>query len=243
MHAMVAARSCLPAMAFAATLLAAVAYAQGVSIAPGGGSANTTGIGSGLGDPRGTGPHYPNGTTQPTLPSPVPPPPGGWGVAPTAPSSPSLSTVRPPSYLQPTAPFGPPVSGPSGPLPPGPPLRLPDAPAADLSFLKGCWRSDIFQQARQRGVATYCFDANGAGRFLYKRLDTLTFSCEGAAQAAYVGSTLRLHGSGMSCSDGHADYPADLDCARDGNGAARCTVATTGGDGAGSWTVGLRRAR
>ena len=47
----------------------APALAQGV--APGGGIGNTTGIGSGLGGViGGTGPNYPNGTTQPSLPPP-----------------------------------------------------------------------------------------------------------------------------------------------------------------------------
>ena len=61
--------------AIALALASVPVSAQGV--APGGGIGNSTGIGSGLGGVIGTGPSYPNGTTQPSLPP--APPPGGYG--------------------------------------------------------------------------------------------------------------------------------------------------------------------
>src|SRR5471030_2717904 len=122
-------------IAFALSFSGGTALSQGVAqnVAPGGGIGNSTGIGSGLGTPLGTGPSYPNGTTQPTL---APPPPPGGAAVPTQ-RAPALSTVRPPSYPQPTAPFE--SSAPRAPA--TVPLSLPDAPPADLSLLKGCWRT------------------------------------------------------------------------------------------------------
>ncbi|SKA39993.1 hypothetical protein SAMN02745126_06298 [Enhydrobacter aerosaccus] len=230
------------ALALAATPMATtVTHAQGVGVAPGGSTANTTGIGSGLGDPRGTGPHYPNGTTQPVLPP--PPPPGGYN--PSLPPVPSFSTSsRPPSYPQPTAPFGPPVSGPSTSGASLPALALPAAPVSDLSFLKGCWRTDVFQYSNQPGVSTYCFDAQGRGRFLYKRLNQPDYACQATAQADYVGPQLRFHTSNMTCSDGRSAYPANLDCAGGGSGeAAQCTSTAETQAGAETWSVHLRRIR
>jgi hypothetical protein len=81
-------------------LTAATAAAQGV--APGGGIANSTGIGSGLGGPLGgTGPSYPNGTFAPATPSAIPPgglPPVGYIDRTPAPPSqlPSAATTRSP---------------------------------------------------------------------------------------------------------------------------------------------------
>lgn len=83
-------------------LLAQSARAQ--NVAPGGPIGNSLGFGSGLGGVvGGTGPTYPNGTGQPTLPK--SPPPGG-GIGPSS-SLPSIATPRPHSDLAPLDPFGP----------------------------------------------------------------------------------------------------------------------------------------
>ena len=193
-----------------------MALSQGV--APGGPIGNSTGIGAGLGIP-GTGPSYPNGTTQPSLAP--PPPPGGTPVP--MQRAPALSTVRPSSYPQPRAPFE------STPRPPATvPLSLPDTPPADLSLLKGCWRTDVFQQAQHPGTTTYCFDEKGAGRFLYTHQDQVDYFCRGPAQAAYEGSVLHLTGSNTSCSDGATQAPNALDCRASGE-AADCTGTAAGG--------------
>jgi hypothetical protein len=220
-------------LALALGVTGTAALAQGV--APGGSIGNSTGIGSGLGGLGGTGPHYPNGTSQPTLPT--PPPPGGYGYgAPLRP--PTISTVRPPSYPQPQEPFGPAVSSASP-----TPLRLPEAPTDDLSFLQGCWHTDVFGYSHQ-GVSTYCFDAKGVGRFLYRRLDQPSYSCQASTKASYVGQQLRLHNSGTTCSDGNNTFPANLDCSRSGDEAAKCSgiMANTSG-GSDAWTVRLHRTR
>ena len=80
------------------------------NVAPGGPIGNSLGFGSGLGGViGGTGPTYPNGTEQPTLPT--PPPPGG-SIGPSS-SLPSIGSPRPYSYAAPLDPFGP-TSVPSG---------------------------------------------------------------------------------------------------------------------------------
>jgi hypothetical protein len=196
------------AIVFALSGAAGLAFAQGV--APGGSIANSTGIGSGLGSPLGTGPSYPNGTQQPTLPA--PPPPGGYGgpgtVAPRA-----MSTSRP--YLQPLAPFEASTHRPST-----VPLSLPDTPAPNVAFLRGCWRTDVFLYAQHTGLTTWCFDDKGAGHFMYTRTDQPNYYCHADAEARYVQATLHLHSLNMNCSDGSS--PGDLDCHPNGE-TAECS--------------------
>ncbi|WIM09864.1 hypothetical protein [Enhydrobacter sp.] len=211
--------------------LADAASAQGV--APGGPIGNSTGIGSGLGAPiGGTAPSWPNGTTQPTLP---PPPPPGGGTAPFG-RPPAITTTRPPSYPKPLEPFGSPTSSAS------PLLELPAEPTADLSFLKGCWRTDVFRYAHQSGVATYCFDDRGVGRFLYRRLDQPAFYCRASARAGYADRLLRLQISATACSDG-SSYPDSLDCSRGGGGVTKCDGRAMTAAGSEAWTVHLHRVR
>ena len=217
--------------ALAVGLAGAPAFAQ--HVAPGGSIGNSLGIGSGLGGViGGTGPSYPNGTTQPTLP---PPPPPGGGLAPMGPP-PTISTARPPSYPKPLDPFGPTSS--SGSLL----LKLPEAPSDDLSFLKGCWRTDVFRLARESGVATYCFDNKGSGRFLYTRLDQPNFFCRGSTRAGYAGADLRLRNSDTKCSDGGA-YPDTIACRRGAGEWAQCSGKAITAAGAKTWTVRLHRTR
>jgi hypothetical protein len=222
------------AIALALALPEAEVLAQGV--APGGPIGNSTGIGSGLGGVvGGTGPSYPNGTTQPTLPT--PPPPGG-GTVPTGPPH-AISTVRPPSYPRPLDPFGPSTSRTSS--APSAPLSLPEPPTSDLSFLKGCWRTGVFRLAHEPGVGTYCFDDKGSGRFLYQRVSQPDYFCRASAQAGYVQKVLRLRVFATTCSDGR-EYPESLDCSAAG-AAARCDGTTTTSTGTENWTVQLHRVR
>jgi len=221
--------SYMPGATALATILAlalpfgGAAMAQGV--APGGGIANSTGIGSGLG-PMGPGPSYPNGTTVPALSQ--PPPPGGAPLSSPVPMqrAPVLSTVRPSTYPQPGEPF---ETAPHAPA--TVPLSLPDTPPADLALLKGCWRTDVFQEGGHPGTTTYCFDDKGVGRFLFTRQDQVTYFCRGPAQAAYAGGALRLHGTKTTCSDGTDQALDDLDCHADGE-AARCGAPTVSAESA-----------
>ncbi|MFI4998340.1 MAG: hypothetical protein ACHQK9_00545 [Reyranellales bacterium] len=221
------------ALALAMDLGGAVARAQGV--APGGGIGNSTGIGSGLGGVvGGTGPSYPNGTTQPTLGT--PPPPGGVG----APAGlPPVSSVPGPSaYPSPSYSFEH-----KTPRLPTETLRLPQQPAGDLSFLKGCWRTEVFRYARQAGTSTYCFDGRGVGKFLYVRLDQPNFSCSAPVQARYVGQQLRLQNLKTTCSDGSDVFADTLDCLPAAGDSARCSGAAALPEQTESWTVRLYRLR
>lgn len=204
------------ALALALDLGGAVALAQGV--APGGGIGNSTGIGSGLGGgPGGTGPQYPNGTTQPTLPP--PPPPGGAPVPLHRPSPAPVPLIARPSYApQPTEPFAPTPPR----LPATVPLRLLQAPPEDLAFLKGCWRTEVFQHAGHPGITTWCFDGKGSGRFLHTRLDEPGYFCRGPAHAAYAGLQLGFEALQTSCSDDSDSGPGDLGCRANGD-AAQCS--------------------
>jgi len=219
-------------IAGAMALAAAAALAQGV--APGGGIGNSTGIGSGLGGViGGTGPQYPNGTTPPVLQP--PPPPGGEGGA--APPPPAITTFRPSPTPQPRT-F-------SGRMPPPAtePLRLPSQPTEDLAFLKGCWRTDVFQYEQQAGLSTWCFDGKGIGRFLYTRLNQPNFFCHAQAQAGYEGPELQLRSLKASCSDG-SDLAAEyLACHPSDAQTAQCSGNPSAQNPAGSWIVRLYKVR
>lgn len=193
---------------------------------------NSTGIGSGTGV-IGTGPSYQNGTGQPTLAP--PPPPGGGAIqrAPVAISPPSSLSSRPSTYPQPTEPFT--SSGPR--LPSTVALTLPAEQEADINFMKGCWRSDVFQYEGKAGLTTWCFDARGTGKYMYVRRDQPSFVCHGAAEVHYAAGHLRLHTAGTTCAAGSAEEaPSDLACEQGGDG-AQCT----GGQQASSWSVRLYR--
>jgi hypothetical protein len=201
----------------------AAARAQGV--APGGPIGGSTGIGSGLGGVvGGTGPTYPNGTTAP--PSPTPVPPGGYppvghfdsvpgatgGITATAPTS----TAAPSHYPQPQEPFAASV--------PQPLLKLPPDASAPAAFMDGCWRTDLFQPsaASKQGVVTYCFDANGIGRLLFRRLEQSTYSCSGPAAVRYEGQQLHITTPDTRCSDGDRSFPTTLDCVKAADRTAQC---------------------
>lgn len=204
----------------------AMVLAQGV--APGGSIGNSTGIGSGLGgSPGGTGPQYPNGTTQPTLP---PPPPPGGAPVPLLRSAPVPLIARPSYAPQPSEPF---AATPQRP-PSTVPLRLLQVPPDDLAFLKGCWRTDVFQHGGHAGVTTWCFDGKGGGRFLHTRQDEPGYFCRGPAHAAYVAQQLRFEALQTSCSEGNDAGPGDVACRANGD-AAQCS-----GNG---WTGRLYRVR
>ena len=206
--------------------------AQGV--APGDPIYNSTGIGSGLGGViGGTGPQYPNGTTPPTL-TPAPPP--GGGVA---------SSAAPPS-ISPSQPLPTPQPRPwSGRMPPPAtePLRLPGQPTEDLAFLKGCWRTDVFQYEQQAGLSTWCFDGKGVGRFLYTRVNQPNFFCHARAQAGYEGQVLKLHSLAASCSDGSSLSLEYLACNPAGDQTARCDGNPSPQSPAGGWIVRLYKVR
>jgi hypothetical protein len=219
----------IAAAATALMLVSAGTHAQGV--APGGPIGGSTGIGSGLGGVIGTGPSWPNGTNQAPQPSIPSVPPGGYGHP--APSFASPPAMRPSPYPQPGEPF----ASTAYRLPAAIPLMLPESPASNLAFLRGCWRSDVFAHAQHPGSTTWCFDDKGIGRFLYTRVDRTDFFCHAEARADLGSGELHLRSVKTSCDDGTAAAPAGLTC-RDGIEGALCN-----GDAGDSWTVRLYRIR
>jgi hypothetical protein len=210
--------------ALLATLLllsaaSAPALAQGV--APGGPIGGSTGIGSGLGGVTGTGPSYPNGTTAPRSPTPIPPggyPPVGHfdSARPSTATPPAASTAAPSHYPQPQEPFAATI--------PQPLLKLPPDASSPVAFMDGCWRTDLFRPSgsSQQGVVTYCFDGNGVGRLLFRRLEQSSYSCSGPAAVRYEGQQLHITTPDTSCTDGGHDFPATLDCVKAADRTAQC---------------------
>ena len=226
----------MPRLAFLAALLplavigpAADANAQGV--APGGSIANTTGIGSGLATQGGTSPSYPNGTTQPILPAPPPPGGGPSAIAPPALSRPS--SAPPAAYSFESRPRKPAVV----------PLELPATPDSNLTFLRGCWRTDVFKHGEQVGLSTWCFDAKGEGKILYTRINQPDFFCHGPAAARYAATELHLQSQALACSDGSSIALGELDCRRNGGEGVRCSGGVPTATLSERWTVGLYRVR
>jgi hypothetical protein len=206
------------ALVFCLTGVEALVPCMAQGVAPGGGIGNSTGIGSGLGGAfGGTGPIYPNGTVAPSLPP--APPPGGYGGG----MSPPAAIGRPSHYPQPREPFDSPMQRPAAAW-----LSIPEQQTDDLSFLKGCWRSDVFQYAKHPGTSTWCFDEKGTGRFLFTRQDETDYYCSGPAQAGYAGQSLRLHDMKTECTDRNDKGPGDFHCHPNGE-AAECSGASAAG--------------
>ena len=171
--------------------------------------------------PGGTGPSYPNGTTAPRSPTPIPP--GGYppvGHFDTAPgvgaAAPSAATSTPSHYPQPQEPFAA--------SPPQPLLKLPQDASSPVAFMDGCWRTDLFKpsSSSQQGVVTYCFDGNGIGRLLFRRADESNYSCNGPAAVRYEGQQLHITTPDTSCTGGGHDFPATLDCVKAADRTAQC---------------------
>lgn len=123
------------------------------------------------------------------------------------------------------------------------PLKLPQAPTSDLSFLKGCWRTDPFRHSPEEppGQSTYCFDESGAGQLQYGRASRPDYTCRMAAQAAYEGEQLHIRDSDTTCSDGSAWFADDLSCRRAGDEVAECSGQAATPRGTTSWMVKLHR--
>src|SRR5476651_1361037 len=125
------AKTLVAAVLLSLVVAGTTAVAQGV--APGGPIGGSTAMGSGLGGVvGGTGPSYPNGTTAPPSPTPIPPggypPVGHFDTArPNAATPPAASTATPSRYPQPQEPFAASV--------PQPLLKLPQDASAPATFM------------------------------------------------------------------------------------------------------------
>jgi hypothetical protein len=123
------------------------------------------------------------------------------------------------------------------------PLNLPQEPDANLSFLKGCWRTDVFQHAQQNGLATWCFSGSSDGKVLYTRINQPDFFCHGPAEARYAGGGLQLHSAGLACNDGSQVSVGDLDCRQNGTEGVQCNGSVPTATFSESWSVRLYRVR
>jgi hypothetical protein len=219
----------------ALALIAGDAGALAQGVAPGGPIGNSTGIGSGLGGVvGGTGPSWPNGTNQAPQPSYTPLPPGGGGTT-TAPTPPAVTTTTQPNY------YSPPGSSYDyhRRKPSTVPMTLPSQ-AANVSFLKGCWRTDVFRYEGHNGLTTWCFNETGVGRVLYTRIDQADFSCNAQAQASYAAGRLYLQSMASTCSDKSGLALGDLSCRQNGE-IVQCSGSLPARGPGETWSVGLYR--
>ena len=81
-------------------------------------------------------------------------------------------------------------------------LKIPDSAAdnKDMSFLKGCWRSetDLVNDTGEKIVGEYCFDSRGKGtRTIYEKNGD---KCTGSATARFSGKSLDIGaGAAATC--------------------------------------------
>ncbi len=123
------------------------------------------------------------------------------------------------------------------PRPPDDRMRMPTAPTNDYSFLKGCWRTDVFKHGPRipPGYATYCFDGNGRGTMEFRFQNGTT--CRAPATARFSGSTLRVIDADSTCSPRGTWAQDRLDCTAGTDGVAYCR----GENRTERWTVNLHR--
>jgi hypothetical protein len=123
------------------------------------------------------------------------------------------------------------------PRPPDDRMRMPTAPTNDYSFLKGCWRTDVFKHGPRipPGYATYCFDGNGRGTMEFRFQNGTT--CRAPATARFSGNTLRVVDADSTCSPRGTWAQDRLDCTAGADGVAYCR----GENRTERWTVNLHR--
>ncbi|HTR85470.1 MAG TPA: hypothetical protein VMI56_13400 [Reyranella sp.] len=167
---------------------------------------------------------------------------------PKAPPAPlSLPTEAGPPRPQQTAALKPPPPPPPPPPkrePPSSVLKMPDKPTNDLSFLKGCWRTDSFKHDPAQfgeGVSTYCFDENGRGQLDFNRPARPGYACRPPAQARFTGSDLRIDDADTTCTDGSSWWADHLTCRRGSDGVALCSGTSNMAGRTHTWTVQLHR--
>ena len=165
-------------------------------------------------------------------------------IPPPPPSPLQLPTEAGPLRPQQTAALKPPPPPPPKPEPPSPMLKMPDKPTDDLSFLKGCWRTDPFQHSPTHapGVSRYCFDDKGNGQLEFRRPTNPGYVCRAPARARYEGQQLRIRDSDTKCTDGSQWFADSLECRRGAGNIAQCSgTANNGRGGTDSWTSRLNR--
>lgn len=98
-------------------------------------------------------------------------------------------------------------------------LKIPDSAAdnKDMSFLKGCWRSetDLVNDTGEKIVGEYCFDSRGKGtRTIYEKNGD---KCTGSATARFRGKSLDIGADYAKCSRGRRYVPQEIQCTGSGD--------------------------
>ena len=98
-------------------------------------------------------------------------------------------------------------------------LKIPDSAAdnKDMSFLKGCWRSetDLVNDTGEKIVGEYCFDSRGKGtRTIYEKNGD---KCTGSATARFSGKSLDIGADYAKCSRGRRYVPQEIQCTGSGD--------------------------
>jgi hypothetical protein len=111
-------------------------------------------------------------------------------------------------------------------------LQIPQG-AKDVSFLKGCWKSDagIFNRMGTPLYCYYCFDGNGHAKVRVEELDRrgrVTRTCRATATARLSGGKLHIRDTGARCPSPPNYVPDTVVCTPTG-AAANCQLQSDGG--------------
>ncbi|MDR2405746.1 MAG: hypothetical protein LBE27_05185 [Deltaproteobacteria bacterium] len=126
------------------------------------------------------------------------------------------------------------ISVPKGEPEEGDSFDIPEGDPNDLSFLKGCWKSDAGLFNTRTGLplfAIYCLDDQGAGTSTFelydkkgKHLDT----CVGKATAKRNGDSVTIVNDGPKCQKNGSRFSVDtLSCSSGENNRTSCKVENT----------------
>ncbi|MDR1313385.1 MAG: hypothetical protein LBQ12_06725 [Deltaproteobacteria bacterium] len=192
-------------------------------------------------------PDAPEPVPEETAPA-IPEPERADGAPPSAGDAPrALEAAAPPAPSPPQrAPPDAPAPAPAPPLraPPDAPARKPQRPrgpapgsgliipagAKDLSFLKGCWKSDanLLNIWGNHLVYIYCFkDGSGKASVRIEEVSTSVrrgLVCTTTGTAKLVGGRVRIDDRGATCQGGRSYYPVDVVCTPSTGGPANCVV-------------------
>ncbi|MDR1041090.1 MAG: hypothetical protein LBR80_13195 [Deltaproteobacteria bacterium] len=186
--------------------------------------------------PGGAGevPSPPAGDAPTALEAAPPPPPPPHPEPKPVPPQPKPAPTEPNPVLQEPKPV-PPDPKPDPPKPkPGGRLTIPEG-ATDVSFLKGCWKSDagIFNTSGQPLFCYYCFDGSGRARVRVEELDgrgRIQRTCTATATARMSGGKLTIRDTGAKCPGGGNYVPDTVICSASSGGVADCSLQSDGGE-------------
>ncbi|MDR2459342.1 MAG: hypothetical protein LBE38_00960 [Deltaproteobacteria bacterium] len=117
------------------------------------------------------------------------------------------------------------------------PLELPQDEESGLSFLEGCWESEMGLIDDRTGMPVsyrYCFDTAGNARIIVEEKDSsgkVLNICNATGVAKLESGVLTIQDSGAMCLDGESGYvPTLVTCKAGAQGKADCEVKSEGGN-------------